>query len=524
MATWRVNNSTLLGGEVCAPWQAGHAYSLGARVVCTIAYATTARRLYVYECTTAGNSHATTQPTWPTSGTIADGPDTLVWTTRRPDDGTWDNASCYLKYITNHAAAVTDTIYVHDAHSESPNFGSEYYYIIGGTTITDPMKIFCVDKDNSDALSSGAVVYNNSTNSLYFYNYVHTYGITFYSKTHVGVVNAAGAVSLGAAIIEGNGTDIGLKVDQANAMVMAGYTNQKCNSLIIKNTGVSLGLLTNSFRVFYQADIIWKGGTLTAPNGVTALITFTATTNTYGTANFIFEDVDLDAVGAGATATSLVSLTNSTYLNILFSRCKLPSDAGFTVTSGSWVTRNQGKVRLHHCSSGNRYYDFYEESCEGSSQDETTIVRTNGASDGTTSQSIKMISSVSTADKYNGLESPPITVWNSATTEKTFTVECIWDSATNIQDDEVWIELEYPANNTDGLGSVATDRCVILGTPADQAAGVGSGNWTTTGLTNPNSFKLSVTASPGKAGPVTARVYLAKASTTIYVDPLITIS
>ena len=48
MATWRINNATLLGGEICAQWQANHAYALGARVVCTTAYATTARRAWVY--------------------------------------------------------------------------------------------------------------------------------------------------------------------------------------------------------------------------------------------------------------------------------------------------------------------------------------------------------------------------------------------------------------------------------------------------------------------------------------------
>jgi hypothetical protein len=41
-------------------------------------------------------------------------------------------------------------------------------------------------------------------------------------------------------------------------------------------------------------------------------------------------------------------------------------------------------------------------------------------------------------------------------------------------------------------------------------------------MSNPNEFKCSVTVTPGKAGPITARVYLAKASTTIYVDPIIT--
>ena len=37
---------------------------------------------YVYECTTAGTTHASTEPTWPTTGigssTVSDG--TVVWT------------------------------------------------------------------------------------------------------------------------------------------------------------------------------------------------------------------------------------------------------------------------------------------------------------------------------------------------------------------------------------------------------------------------------------------------------------
>jgi hypothetical protein len=84
------------------------------------------------------------------------------------------------------------------------------------------------------------------------------------------------------------------------------------------------------------------------------------------------------------------------------------------------------------------------------------------------------------------------------------------------------MELEYPADNSSGLGAVASSQCAQLGTPADIPDS--SETWTTTGMTNPNTRKLSVTVTPGKAGPVTAKVYLAKASTTVYVDPLITIS
>ena len=61
----------------------------------------------------------------------------------------------------------------------------------------------------------------------------------------------------------------------------------------------------------------------------------------------------------------------------------------------------------------------------------------------------------------------------------------------------------------------------ILATGADQAAS--SVTWTTTGLTNPNKQALSVSFTPQMKGPVTATVYLALPSKTVYVDPVATI-
>ncbi len=60
-------------------------------------------------------------------------------------------------------------------------------------------------------------------------------------------------------------------------------------------------------------------------------------------------------------------------------------------------------------------------------------------------------------------------------------------------------------------------RATPLTTPADQTAG--SATWTTTGLTNPNKQRLVVTFTPQKKGWMIGRVYLAKGSKTIYVDP-----
>jgi microcystin-dependent protein len=64
-------------GQLTPPiWKANTAYADGYYVKATASYN------YVYECTTAGTSHAATEPTWPTSvgNTVSDG--TVTWTCR----------------------------------------------------------------------------------------------------------------------------------------------------------------------------------------------------------------------------------------------------------------------------------------------------------------------------------------------------------------------------------------------------------------------------------------------------------
>lgn len=71
-----VDNITLTPTDGITDWATATAYSLNDRVEPTTPNG------YVYECTTAGTSHASTEPTWPTTGigssTVSDG--TAVWT------------------------------------------------------------------------------------------------------------------------------------------------------------------------------------------------------------------------------------------------------------------------------------------------------------------------------------------------------------------------------------------------------------------------------------------------------------
>ena len=233
----------------------------------------------------------------------------------------------------------------------------------------------------------------------------------------------------------------------------------------------------------------------------------------------IIEDVDLSEVGSGATATSLIDVSETDFFDFLFTRCKLPSAAGFTMTVGAWPEPMMGRVRLHHCSSANQTYDFYEEAYEGHVEDETTVVRTGGASNGVTAFSVELVSSANTVDGINGMESIPIHGWTDSTSSKVFTLDGIWDSASNIQNDEIWMEFEYPVDNSSGLGGVCSTKMVPLGTPADVA--LDDATWASGTLTNPNDFELRCTCTPGKIGPITAKVYLAKPSTTVWIDPVI---
>lgn len=69
-----VDNITLTPTYILDAWTQNTAYSLGDSVIPTTPNG------YRYECTTAGTSHATTEPTWGTTlnGTTSDG--TVVWT------------------------------------------------------------------------------------------------------------------------------------------------------------------------------------------------------------------------------------------------------------------------------------------------------------------------------------------------------------------------------------------------------------------------------------------------------------
>jgi hypothetical protein len=116
---------------------------------------------------------------------------------------------------------------------------------------------------------------------------------------------------------------------------------------------------------------------------------------------------------------------------------------------------------------------------------------------------------------------PPITAWTDGDASTSHTYRVAFASDATIQDDELWMELEGPNDAaTNSLGVIKTTRLAPRGTAANYTTDASS-SWTGSGVGTKQYMEVSYT--PDKPGPVTVRVYMAKASDNIYVDPLIQI-
>jgi hypothetical protein len=288
-------------------------------------------------------------------------------------------------------------------------------------------------------------------------------------------------------------------------------------------------IIDSEFR-FNRADIhniVLCGATEIVGGSVTSTSTFTGQVfsgfGSSGEGSFAtIAGVDFSSMGSSVTLVKSVGASSAPG-TIEFRNCKLPASwTGSLMQSGS--TQAGWRVSMYNCDSADTNYRLWVEDFWGSIKSETTLVKSGGASDGVTALSWKMVTNSNANNAIGMLVTDSIVIWNSAVgTSKTLTIDILHDNATNLTDAEVWVEVEYLGTSGYPLGSLVSDQLSNpLSSAADQAAS--SATWTTTGLTNPNKQKLEVSFTPQEAGLVRARVYLAKPSYTIYVDPKAIIS
>jgi hypothetical protein len=461
-------------------------------------------------CTTAGTAGNGSEPSFSDTAGTTTTDNTVTWTSLGVVGNFAAFAAPHARLANAFAStwgAAGDTFYVSSSHAETQ--ASQITLAAPGTT-SSPNNVLSVPNSAAPptTVSAGASISSTGANNILPEGFAYVYGLTL----------NAGTGSTGGSIVP-TGTSAWFMENctltlanntGASQFIYLSATSTTSSYFKYVNCVFNFGASTQGLRTNVgRADIV-NGSFATAGVVPTTLLNVNSGLNSGLTH---IRDSDLSNI----TGSLVIASTDS--CDFLIERCKLAS--GVAVISGGAEASFSGTtVRMHSCDDGtnNRVYRFYEGTYAGTVQQETTNVRTGGASDGTTSLSFNMTTSANS--KFGmPLESPEIVEWNSLTgSSHTATIQIISDYT--LTNGDIWLELEYLGDSGDPKGTLVTSRkASILASSSNVATS--SATW---GGSQTTPQQLQVTFTPQQAGPVKARIYLAKPSATVYVDPLITIT
>lgn len=229
-----------------------------------------------------------------------------------------------------------------------------------------------------------------------------------------------------------------------------------------------------------------------------------------------------------AGCTNLLSLVATNYNSIQLTSCLIPnSPVTGTALIGGTVAEFFG------CGATTDSYQYRFEDGSGSITHNTGVyLTTGGASFANTAGALVplslMLVSNATASKAFPLYTPWLNTEVTATGSKTFTVNVATLSALNTND--LWLEIEYMGtagtpitSSANTFPAIASGQLDILNAGSaltDSAAGADM--WT--GLTSELVYNLAKTVTIAKQGFARIRIGLAKPTSTLYVDPQVTVS
>lgn len=435
----------------------------------------------------------------------------------------WSNEKLTLATGIAAIDAAGDRVLINFAHTET---AASITYTFPGTNASPNQFLSVTPTGGSgvSALTAGATFTANSgAGGMTWSGSGYLYGLTLTMST-----SSSAALSLGGG--DGNhqtweACNINMTGGGGASTLSVGSAATGGGSRIVF-IGCTFQFGATGQRIQFASDVQIKGGSWSASGTLNPGAVFIpAGANANGRGQHLKVDgFDFSNLNA---AVNLMGAGQGGALAV-FRGCKLPASwSGEPIADASLIAGQ--RVEMYNCDNADTNYKLWVKEYCGSIRDQTTIVRTGGASDGTTPLSWKLASSANVAYPAAVLVSPEIAIWNdTAGVSKTVTLEFVHD--TNVaggqgagasfafRDDEVWLEVEYMGNGSFPLTSRITDApASVIATPADQASS--SVTWTTTGLTTPVKQKASVTFTPAEKGWFICRLVLAKASKTLYVCP-----
>lgn len=270
---------------------------------------------------------------------------------------------------------------------------------------------------------------------------------------------------------------------------------------------------SGTINITSNVEFRWRGGLYDGSAGVPGGAPLTSAG--------LIEGVDFSQF----TSINSLGLVGTFGAPITFIGCKLPTGATSIMGSNS-VNLNEGRTVYgigNDIGTGTAIYSVEAHAKMGDMTTDTGVIRTGGASDGTTGFSRKVVLQ-STSGLSNPFTIEPVAIWNDTVgSPVTVTICGISNLAAGAlpNNDDIWIDVDYFSDATSTKMSHATSgKATVLDSNAACASDSSSWGGSPTG----GAFKMSVTVTPQQKGYIYVNVKCAKASTTFYVDPLLTLS
>jgi len=430
----------------------------------------------------------------------------------------WQKAAVNLSTAAG-AAAAGDTIYVAHDHAETAA-GQTIAFTNG--TLAAPIKVICGTRTGTatetgiSALATTANIISSTAGFSMTSGVAYVYGVEFEQTYNGGTAtmnlnNASGA----------NHTYESCKFLMtstiSSSIIRSGASGSTSSTplTILKGCQFQFGSTSQSFCPGGHTEV-YGGSTILGSTPAT----YFAPGNTARGANVLVSGFDFSNLGTGF---DLLKQGNDTQ-RVLIRNCKLPS--GWTGEIHNAAPSAGTRWELINYGAGDTNYKFWTSDVYGQCKDETTIYRTSGAQDEATPYSMLMVSTANVSWPGHSLRSLPIMQRHDAVAGNTVTVtvHICHDGASALTDQECWLELEHLANAVFPLASFSNDTTTITGSPTAQTS---SGEaWTGDSGTGPNGTStwnqlklVCAGVTLAETGYVIGRVHLAKAGTTIYVDP-----
>ena len=500
MANWYVSS---VAYAAISAFAVSTAYTLGQIVRPTAA---AVGKKLAYRCTVAGTTN-TFEPTWGIvyGGTTVSGGATF--TCVNADTYGWSGAAGDVASVTNTSssgfATAGDTVFLSNDHSESTSttFGN----FIGGSWTSVTTSFISVNRAGSvppvaGDITSGAIIGGVSAVTIDPTVPIFVQGVTF--QASVGSINF------------GSGHDQSTYLKNCLLQIVSSTSSYRVTTgnpakVVLDNTPISFGSTSQGISSAYAFDLQWINTPSALPGSAPAILFIGAVARLTA----MLRGVDVSAVTGAFVGVGAYGGAQA-----LLDGCKVATGvAAFSGTASS----NLDLVELVNCWDGtNVRNERYH--AAGGVKTERTITLTGGAADDVSSFSLKMTANASHIDKYvEPLASFWFDVENTLTgSSKTATVEIV--SSSSLNNDDVWLQLEYMGTSGSQVVSFANS---LPATPltANAAVTSSSAGWNSSPST-PTYQHLQVSFTPQVAGRVRGRVMLGKASATIYVNPNIVIT